>query len=492
MFLTFPIRTEKETVKLPYLTMGLILVNLAVWVITDKIVRSEYREIAELNGRMTAIMMPYLQELRERDPEYLQTTAPDELRRRYYDEVAKNSWRSEHEEWRALYEDFQTRLDNRFFMRWGFIPARFSFWKLFLSLFLHVGFMHLFGNMLFLWAVGCNLEDDWGWRGFLICYLLSGVTAWGLHMLRAPDSMVPGVGASGAIAGIMGVFLVKYYSVKIKFLYIFLLRFWRPIGFFTSRAYIVFPFWFLLQLIGARSAGETGTAYWAHIGGFLFGAVVAGSFKLLGMGEGLFDAPASVAAVSALPRIDPGVPLVKQAKAALEEDPRNVRKYFFYGRAFASRGMEKNAAALYNMGLDVLFRTPESGSAESLTAAFRELSTVGFLDRLTEKNLYRLAAGMHGSGIGQEAVGLYMMYARHYPSGRAREKSLVQSYVLLRDRIGDREKAEKMLEYVRREYPDSVIISAPKPATAPVPVKERAVAESAAPVEMEHAFFMPE
>jgi membrane associated rhomboid family serine protease len=488
MFLTIPIRTEKETVKLPYVTMGLILVNLVVWVITDKIVRREYREIAGLNNRMTSIMMPSLREWQERDPEYLRTTAPDKVRLRYYNEVAKNSLRPEQEEWRALYVELQARLENRLFIRWGFIPARFSLWKLFLSLFLHASFLHLFGNMLFLWAVGCNLEDDWGWWGFLICYLLSGVMAWGLHMLRQPDSLIPGVGASGAIAGIMGVFLVKYYSVKIKFLYIFLLRFWKPVGFFTSYAYIVIPFWFLLQIIGTRSGGESGTAYWAHIGGFLFGSLFAGSFKLLGLGEGLFDAPASMAAVSGLPRIDLDVPLVKQAKAALEADPRNVRTYFYFGRAFASRGMEKNAAMVYNMGLDVLFRSPESGSSGSLAVVFRELSETGFLDRLTEKNLYRLAAGMHRSGIGQEAVSLYMMYARHYPSGRAREKSLVQSYLLLRDRIGDREKAEKMLDYLRREYPDSDFARR-KEAERSEP---RPVAASSVPVETESAFFVAE
>ncbi|MDM7925855.1 MAG: rhomboid family intramembrane serine protease [bacterium] len=497
MFFTFPIRTEKETVKLPYLTMGLIILNLTVWIYTDKIVRRETRELAELNGRLTSIEMPYLRQIHEQDPEYFQTARFEQVHERFYAEVAKDSWKPEHEEWRSLYADYRNLMENRLFMRWGFIPGRFSLVNLIISLFLHAGFMHLFGNMLFLWAVGCNLEDDWGWWGFGICYLLSGISAWGLHMLRAPDSLVPGVGASGAIAGIMGVFLVKYYGVKMKFLYIFLPRFWKPVGFFTARAYVVLPVWFLLQLIGARSAGESGTAYWAHIGGFVFGAFVAGSLKMIGLGEGLFDAPASLAAAAAgMPRIDPAVPLVKQARAALEGDPRNARKYFFYGRAFATRGMEKNAALLYNMGLDILFRSPGSANGASPAAVFRELSGLGYLDRLSEKNLYRLAAALEKGGIGQEAVSLYMMYANQYPSGRAREKSLTQSYFLLRDRVGDAGKAAQMLEYLKREYPDSgfALQAQPEPGEArpaALPSKS-AVAQSAAPVETEGAFFVAE
>ncbi len=489
MFFTFPIRTEKETVKLPYLTMGLILLNLTVWVFTDKIVRREYRELSELNAQLTSIEMPYLREIHEQNPEYFQTARYEDVHERFYAEVAKSSMRPEHEEWRSLYADYRNLLENRLFMRWGFIPARFSLLKLFFSLFLHAGFMHLFGNMLFLWAVGCNLEDDWGWWGFLICYLLSGISAWGLHMLRSPDSLVPGVGASGAIAGIMGVFLVKYYSVKMKFLYVFLLRFWKPVGFFTTRAYVVLPVWFLLQLIGARSAGEAGTAYWAHIGGFVFGAGVAGSFQLLGLGAGLFDAPAALAAAAAgMPRIEPGIPLAKQAMVALQADPRNVRKYFFYGRAFATRGMEKNAAVLYNMGLDILFKSPENANGAAPAAVFRELSGLGFLDRLTEKNLYRLASALEKGGVGQEAVSLYMMYANQYPSGRARERSLVQSYVLLRDRVGDSGKAVQMLAYLKREYPDSGFVGQ----TKPEPAEARPVAASSAHAEIEGAFFVAE
>jgi membrane associated rhomboid family serine protease len=465
MFFPFPIRTEKETVKLPYLTMGLILVNLVVWVITDKIVGREFQDLSELNARMFTIEQPYLQRLNQENPEAVRSLTYDDLHKRYGDEVARKSFASQDEEWRALYAEYQSMLDNRFFMRWGLVPSRFSFLKLLFSLFLHANFMHLFGNMLFLWAVGCNLEDDWGWWGFLVCYLLSGVAAWGLHALRFPDSNVPGIGASGAIAGIMGVFLVKYYSVKIKFFYIWLLRFWRPFGFFSTYAYTVIPIWFILQLIGARGGAASGVGYYAHIGGFLFGAAVAGSFKALGLGEGLFDAPASSAVAlstaAAMPRIVAGVPLARQAKAALQADPRNVRKYFYYGRAFARRGNGKNAAILCNMGMNVLFQSPQGGSPESLASAFSELSASGCLDGLSEKNLYRLAAGLQKAGAGQDAVALYMMYANHYPSGKARERSLFQSYVTLRDQVGDTERAGKALDFFRREYPDSGMLGAP-------------------------------
>jgi hypothetical protein len=139
--------------------------------------------------------------------------------------------------------------------------------------FLHAGWMHFLGNMLFLWIFGDNVEDRFGRVRFLLFYLACGVAASVAHLLTAPGSAVPTIGASGAIAGVMGAYLLLYPRARVEMLVIW--------GFFVDFVVLPAPFflgyWFLLQLVGGsieRSAGG-GVAWWAHIGGFVAGAMVA-------------------------------------------------------------------------------------------------------------------------------------------------------------------------------------------------------------------------
>jgi membrane associated rhomboid family serine protease len=462
MFFPFPIRTEKETMKLPYATMGLIFVNMVIWLFTNRVVTQERNELGEIQTQMYAIERDYADQVTNGDQRYFYEHTPAEFHEQFYQKVVRKSRYGRFDEWITLYEAYKARISNTFFHRWGFIPDHFSFPKLLCSIFIHASFFHVFGNMLFLWCVGCNLEDDWGWSWFLICYILSGLTASGLHALKASDGSVPCVGASGAIAGIMGIFLVKYYKIKIKFFYIFLLRFWKPWGYFTTYAGIVIPIWFAQQMIGASSSINDGVGYWAHIGGFLFGAIAAGTIKLIGLDDGPIRTGVLQNAKTLQLRIDPKTPLVQQAKRALQADPRNPQKYLFYARAFGARGNEKNAAVLYNMGLDLILKSRDSNL---LTAAFRELSTNEYIDKLTEKNCYYLACGLEQAGNHQEAVSLFFLYANRFPEGKAREKSLYQAYIVLRDSIGNSIQAHKALAYLTREYPETLLTQQQAPQT---------------------------
>jgi len=137
------------------------------------------------------------------------------------------------------------------------------------SVFLHGGFWHLAGNMLFLWVFGDNMEDAFGHIRFLAFYLAAGVGAGLVHVLAAPASMIPTVGASGAIAGVLGGYLLLYPRAKIDVLIIFIVFF----KVFPIPAWIALGAWFALQLFnGAGADPDTGgVAYWAHVGGFFFG-----------------------------------------------------------------------------------------------------------------------------------------------------------------------------------------------------------------------------
>jgi membrane associated rhomboid family serine protease len=144
------------------------------------------------------------------------------------------------------------------------------------SMFLHGGWFHLIGNMWFLWVFGNNVEDSMGRVRYLIFYLICGLAAAATQTLASPSSAVPMVGASGAISGVMGAYIVLYPRVRVHmlvFLGIFITRIVVP-------AYLMLGYWFLLQIIGGGLAsGEGGVAFWAHAGGFVAGAVLIYVFR---------------------------------------------------------------------------------------------------------------------------------------------------------------------------------------------------------------------
>lgn len=167
--------------------------------------------------------------------------------------------------------------DSHPLMRWGLIPGDVSPLTLLTHIFLHVGWMHLLGNMLLLYLAGPFIEDVWGRPLYLGFYVAAGVVAALAHVGAQPSSTAPLVGASGAIAGVMGAFLVRYHNTKIRFFYMVGL-FWR--GTFAAPAWLMLPLWFGAQLLLATTTaggGGGGVAYWAHIGGFTFGVAFAGA-----------------------------------------------------------------------------------------------------------------------------------------------------------------------------------------------------------------------
>jgi membrane associated rhomboid family serine protease len=149
----------------------------------------------------------------------------------------------------------------------------------FSSMFLHGGLLHLAGNMLYLWIFGNNIEDAVGHLRFVFFYLLCGLMAAGTHVYMHPDSTVPTIGASGAVSGVLGAYLLLYPRAKV----LVAVPIWIFIRFTTVPAWLMLMLWFALQLLsGWLAAGNpqsTGIAFWAHIGGFVAGMVLIPFFK---------------------------------------------------------------------------------------------------------------------------------------------------------------------------------------------------------------------
>lgn len=168
-----------------------------------------------------------------------------------------------------------------FVMRYGIIPADLSTWagiaqhwpRVISAMFIHGGFLHIAGNMWFLWIFGDNVEDRLGHLAFLGFYLLGGFAAAAVQILAAPGSSIPSIGASGAIAAVLGAYVVLYPGAGIITLWIF------PPLVFQIPALIWIGIWFVEQwfngVITLHVAAQGGVAWWAHVGGFVFGALVA-------------------------------------------------------------------------------------------------------------------------------------------------------------------------------------------------------------------------
>jgi membrane associated rhomboid family serine protease len=175
-----------------------------------------------------------------------------------------------------LYELSLGEAIDQFLLYFGLVPAFFSWVTVFTSMFLHGGLLHFGGNMWYLWIFGDNVEDRMGHGRFAVFYLLCGVSAALAQTMFSPDSLVPMVGASGAIAGVMGAYFVLYPHSRIITLLPFII-----IQIIEVPAIFFLGIWFLMQFlsgvgsIAATVRGEPagGVAFWAHVAGFLAGLV---------------------------------------------------------------------------------------------------------------------------------------------------------------------------------------------------------------------------
>jgi membrane associated rhomboid family serine protease len=192
--------------------------------------------------------------------------------------------------WIFFYELSLGNQINQLVHIFGIVPARYTtarglanpapvgfFLSIFVSMFLHAGWLHLLGNMLFLFVFGRSIEDRFGHLRFLLMYFLSGFGAAVLHILFNAGSRVPSIGASGAIAGVLGAYFVSFPRARIATLIPLLFFFWTV----DIPALLILGYWFLIQffagfqMLAIQSEASGGVAWWAHVGGFVVGVVLA-------------------------------------------------------------------------------------------------------------------------------------------------------------------------------------------------------------------------
>jgi membrane associated rhomboid family serine protease len=237
-----PLKDYNPTRRFPYITVLLIAANVLVFLFVQRPLSSDPNKEAEFTYRYAAIPCEVVEGRPLSDTEIIDTLEGGD------DEACLRTEPLDDED--------------------GVFPNKQVWLAMLYSMFLHGGWLHIAGNMLYLWIFGNNLEDRMRPVPYLLFYLASGFAAAAAHVAVQPGSTIPVVGASGAVAGVMGAYLVLFPSVRIRSLIILIfLVFIRDIP-----AKWLLGFWFVLQFF---TSPEAGVAWVAHVGGFLFGAAVA-------------------------------------------------------------------------------------------------------------------------------------------------------------------------------------------------------------------------
>lgn len=318
----------------PWVTIAIIALNTVVFLLTQGTIERDFKQIsqAELHLLLFSARFPDA----SMTPEGAQTVEAfklqhseiykrmaDSRRTRAADawdaETLSKDWTPEeaNTEMAALCAQLVQVRDDSFAWKYAFHPVQPSLVSYLTATFLHGGWLHLIFNMWFLWLAGTVLEDAWGRIVYPIFYLLAGVLALVVHAIVFPNSLVPVLGASGAIAGLMGAFLARFPKTRIRMGWIFF--FIRVVKFYVP-AYVILPLWLVIQIfwgaLFASVGAEGGVAYWAHIGGFAFGALAAVLLRVTGIEHTVNEAIEAKVTWTADPRIVRATECLEENNAA--------------------------------------------------------------------------------------------------------------------------------------------------------------------------------
>ena len=314
-----------------------------------------------------------------------------------------------------------------FFAQNAFHPAHPSLVDALASAFIHGGWLHLIGNMLFLWLIGCNLEDRWGHVPFAVLYLAGALAAAFAFRFAHPGSEQTLVGASGAIAAGMGAFAITHHGANIRIGYLsFGMR--LRAGSFWVRSWVAFPAWFVLQLAFALQEGDfTNVGYSAHVGGFAFGLVAAALLRVSGI-EKRYLIPAGNKGVE------------------WEEDPEylEANQLLIAGRYTDARRLIRS----------VLARTPDHASAREadlkIAAALGERAVV---EPALAAELDRLSRARRFVDVHE----LYGLVEQHLPDLPVTDRTLAQVIHAAADQK-DVDAVERAMRRLVVEYRDSPLV----------------------------------
>jgi membrane associated rhomboid family serine protease/Tfp pilus assembly protein PilF len=497
-----PIGHEDQQVRrLPWVTIVLVAVNVAVFLLTNELAHKQATEMGARGEEIVRYVTthPHLTLSSDlRGGVRQEPLPPDHSLSGLAEEQARLN---------GMVAEFRASARRSVFWTYGYVPADPNPLGLFTSMFLHAGWLHLLGNLLFLWLAGGRLEDRWGRVFFPAFYLVCGVAAALLHAAMIPESRVPMVGASGAIAGLMGALLIHLVTRRSRLLsgliVIFWLIYWSCI--FAMPDYVVLPPWLLQQFSLARSGTAGDIAVWAHLGGFASGAVIVLGIwlsgfeaKLLGRGEtGKSGWGASDQLTAALGLLDGGNAdgAIRALVALLRKNPNNIEARTALIGAYAQKG---DSAAADRESARLISAYVAVRDMEGALAAREEHGRAHPGVDPSMRSLLALAAYREMQGQHAEAAELYQQAIQAWPDDLLAPKALVNHGRLLLEAFHEPDAALEILEQVRthpKVTPEFERVSeelmtaargarpvaAPQPETAAIPMPEPEPARAAGP-----------
>jgi membrane associated rhomboid family serine protease len=292
-------RDQTEVRRTPWVSYVIIAINVAVFILVN--LGAERLHLAVLEAKHVELIKyiqahPYL-ELPETVRPYFHESLPGEMAAERAARRADGTLplamtvQRQQSEMDRLAGDVVAMIHDLPTRRLGFVPSEPGFMSRISSIFVHADIFHLLGNLLFFFATGPFLEDVFGKPLFSALYLVSGLVATFAYQSQHPGSETYLIGASGAIAGVMGAYFLRFLRSRTQFLCIPFILLWRLSFRFFMPAYVVFPFWFAVQVMFAMSESEmeTSTAFSAHVGGFVVGLFTTGMVRLFRVEEKYID-----------------------------------------------------------------------------------------------------------------------------------------------------------------------------------------------------------
>ena len=367
--------------------------------------------------------------------------------------------------WANLNEHLETVRRESVARRFAYLPAAPTWYAGVTASFLHGGLLHLLGNMFFLFLVGPAIEDRWGRPVFLAFYLAGGAVALWVQGLVTSDPTVPVLGASGAIAGVMGAFAVRFGKKKIRFWYAMMIAVRAKTGVFELPAWLVLGTWLVVQAFGAVVLGAyVPIGYAAHVAGFAFGAVFAGFLAVAGLEDRLLAPLIERKLEAPEHRADPRLlrahdllargdaePALDLLYAVLGERPGDVTVKREMLRGYLALGRSGDAKT---EGADVVGRLVEQGREDEAADVYREIAgTVPDFSAGARPQL-AVARWLERNDLPDEAARAFRELAVRWPDSELAPKALVSAADIAWRRCDDPDAAFRILRRFVEKYPD--------------------------------------
>lgn len=476
MIIVLPVGHDKEIYRFPFVTVAIMAICVSVQVYScatqpsDEELRAHQRELSALyqkvwstHGREWA---------RRKHPEVLKRPESvaqlmkmrakfEQVRKEFVEEFEQGRIvPKDHPDYRQLEQLQEKLVQGMGVYAHGYRPGA-KIYTLVLHMFIHGGWIHLIGNMIFLYLCGCNMEDRWGPAIWVAFYVVGGVAAGLAWSLLNPDSKIPLVGASGAIAAAMGAFLIVNHKASIQFFYLFWVIAYPIKGTFYLRAYWALPLWLLQQVLGMWSEGQhlTPVAYSAHVGGFALGVVVALVMKSLGADKKLEGAAQQQAVVytehpllmDALQQRDQGN--IPGAVASLEQLLREKPDHL--DAALELYRLQEDPSLAVEAAGKAIILAKRGGDMDTPLAVYADMNQRHPGAMWNDRALLSVAETYDRRGDPSSAVSVYERLVRTDPDSPLAPKALINWARICKEQLNRFDQAREILEHVVNNYHDS-------------------------------------